>query len=109
MSSEERERLVAEIRRLDAEIAEYAAGARRRERVGVGALAFAGTAALYAGYCLYESFAPRGDAERFLYCLLAVVASLGAAYRLIFNPSLNRKIFTLQEERFALRRRLESV
>lgn len=107
MANEELARITDQLKKLDADIIDRVARAERLERVGLWTLGGSGLTLLVAFYFLYQ--ASNGNLDNFYYCLLGVIVLLAVSYYLIFNPTGNRKILKLQEERFSLRRRLENL
>jgi hypothetical protein len=108
MANDELARITDQLKKLDADIIERVARAEKLERVGLGMLGASGLVLLFSLYLLYDASGPQGDMTDFYYGLLVVIVLLAIAYYLIFNPTGNRKILKLQEERFTLRRRLEN-
>lgn len=109
MANEELARITDQLKKLDADIIDRVGRAERLERVGLWTLGASGLTLLVSFYFLYRASEPNGSIDSFYYALLAVVVLLAVSYYLIFNPTGNRKILKLQEERFSLRRRLENL
>lgn len=109
MANEELARIADQLKKLDADIIDRVARTEKLERVGLWTLGASGLTLLVSFYFLYQASNPNGSIDNFYYCLLAVVVLLAIAYYQIFNPTGNRKILKLQEERFSLRRRLENL